>query len=73
MNETKKTYKEMYLEQNEERNLDGYLKGDLAILFDIIHPYQMWSELDTTKFSMKVSFKERYEPQLHLFFDNPVT
>ncbi len=68
MSEKKKTYKEMYLEQNAPNMGLDKLQGDLNILFDILHPYQMWVRESESHITVRTDFKTRYEPQLNLFF-----
>jgi hypothetical protein len=70
MSEKKKTYKEMYLEQNAPYMGLDKLDGDLLYLFDILHPYQMWSENNDSHMTIRTEFKAKYEGQLSIFFNN---
>jgi hypothetical protein len=61
----------MYLEQNAPTMGLNILQGDLNVLFDILHPYQMWDKESESHITVRNDFKAKYEPQLNLFFGEP--
>jgi hypothetical protein len=56
--EENKTYKQLYLEQKRKRT--PVLSPELEEIFNVIYPYQHWSEEDQTDRSMRRLFQERY-------------
>lgn len=52
--------KRMYLEQNKPSISFNDMQEDLLILFDIIHPYQHWTDAHHTTASIKRNFRNRY-------------
>jgi len=54
-------YRQMYLEQNSPKGVMHEMQEELSDLFDMVHPYQHWTDAHVTTGSVRRHFRLKYD------------